>query len=68
MANPQSRLSVDAARFLQLLARSERGELDLVPAVRQLVAESDSVCALMEGDEELAERFDILVAAWKDLR
>jgi hypothetical protein len=58
----------DRFRFLRLLASAESGVLADVPALRDLVAESDAVCALLEESQSLAVRFDRVVALWKASR
>jgi hypothetical protein len=47
----------DTDRFLSLLADAEAGAPDVLPRMRELVAASDSVAALLEENAEVAIRF-----------
>jgi hypothetical protein len=62
------RLTVsDTEKFFRLLLAAEAGDADAdVPALRQLVADSDAVCELLEREgDPLVRRFDRVVARWK---
>ena len=52
--------------FRCLLDAAEGGALDVVPALRQLVADSDAVAEAMCEADALAFRFDAVVATWTE--
>lgn len=52
--------TVDTDRFLSLLADAEAGAHDVLPRMRELVAESDSVGALLEADDQIAVRYALV--------
>lgn len=60
----------EISSFVSGLLAAEAGDLDAVPPIRELVAVSDAVASLLEGDElvclstgdvPLAARFDAVV-------
>lgn len=59
--------AMDAARFLSRMAIAEAGGLDVVPELRELVAESDPLAEFLSDRDDLALRFDAVVAQWKAL-
>lgn len=68
VAPTSAQAALDVAdAFFSLLDAAEGGALDAVPALRQLVADSDDASRLMEvGDPALALRFDAVVRHWKE--
>ena len=55
----------DIARFLSRLAAAEAGALGCVPELRELVATSDALAEFLSERDDLALRFDRVVAVAK---
>jgi hypothetical protein len=52
--------TVETDRFLCLLADAEGGADDVLPRMRALAAESESVAALLETDDTVAVRYALV--------